>query len=90
MTEDFQLALVLMGVGMITVFVVLILVTIFGDVIIKVVNRFIPEAPKMAARDAAPPPSSSNNIEPNKLAAIVAAVDIVTKGKGKVTNVKRL
>jgi oxaloacetate decarboxylase gamma subunit len=73
-------ALMLLGVGMITVFIILTLVVLLGNLLIILVNRFIPEKAKIITK-------STENISNKKLAAIVAAVDIVTKGRGKVTGV---
>ncbi len=74
-------ALSLLVVGMITVFVVLALVVMTGNLLIRIVNAFAKEIP------VAPSPSS---IDPNKLAAITAAVEIATGGKGKITKVERV
>jgi hypothetical protein len=40
-----------------------------------------------------PPPDDAEkgkHIDPKKLAVIVAAVDIVTKGKGKIANIEKI
>jgi oxaloacetate decarboxylase gamma subunit len=85
--SEMGVAFELLGVGMITVFVILALVVLIGNLIILYVNKFIGE-------DHKPPTISSGNpeaeINSKKLAAIVAAVKIVTSGAGRVTNVKKL
>jgi len=68
-------ALTLLAIGMITVFVILTLVVLVGNLLIKVVNRLTPE-------DRA-------EISPRKLAAITAAVEVVTEGKGKVSRIEK-
>ncbi len=85
MSENFELALQLLGIGMLTVFTILLLVIIIGNTIIKFVNRFIPEAPKVVANRR----GISNGISSGKMAAIVAAVQIATNGKGKVTSIEK-
>ena len=93
MTENLQEALLLLAVGMVTVFFILSMVVFSGKALILFVNRFVPTpqlqevkpAPVLTENDATP-----STIEPQKLAAIVAAVENVTKGKGKVTSVEKL
>ncbi|HCY42990.1 MAG TPA: hypothetical protein DHV48_16885 [Prolixibacteraceae bacterium] len=80
------IAFELLGVGMITVFVILALVVILGNGIIMFVNKFIGEEPKVQAVDSSSPVVTIN---PQKLAAIVSAVSNVTKGAGRVTNVEK-
>ena len=46
MSENISEALMLMGVGLATVFAVLGLVIAFGNLLIKAVNRFAPEEEK--------------------------------------------
>ncbi|MFO7868125.1 MAG: oxaloacetate decarboxylase [Bacteroidales bacterium] len=77
-------ALMLLVVGMLTVLITLIMVTIVGNAIILFVNKFMPEAAKSVVRV-----QSSSSIEGNKLAAIVSAVDIATKGKGKIVDIQK-
>lgn len=85
MNEGFSTALMLLAVGMITVFTILAFIVIFGTVLISLVNKFIPEAKiSVAVRRKAPV-----TIDPRKLAAIVSAVDIVTEGKAKVTSITK-
>jgi len=75
----------LLAVGMITVFTILALIVIFGNVLISLVNKFVPEAKvSVVVRRKAPVV-----IDPRKLAAVVSAIDIVTEGKAKVTSIKR-
>ena len=84
MSEDFNTALMLMAVGMITVFLILALIVLLGNGLILFINRFFPE------KIPEPRNSGSKSIHPKKLAAIVAAVDLVTRGKGKVDTIKKL
>jgi len=86
MDEGFSTALMLLAVGMITVFTILALIVIFGNILISLVNKFIPETKvsKMVSMVA------QGAIEPQKMAAIVSAVDIVTEGKAKVTSITKV
>ncbi len=86
MSESFNTALMLLGVGMITVFTILALIVLFGNLLIIFVNRYFPERKTPSAMSVA---GRSGTIDPRKLAAIVSAVDVVTEGKGKVTSVTR-
>ena len=85
MSENFELALQLLGIGMVTVFTILVLVILIGNIIIKFVNRFIPEAPKVVSSRG----RSSGGISSGKMAAIVAAVQMATNGKGSVTSIEK-
>jgi len=85
MSEDMNTALMLLAVGMITVFVVLSCVVLLGNLLIKFVNRFVPLAVASSAKQA-----TSHSIAPAKIAAISTAVKIFTKGKGTVSSVQKL
>ena len=76
----------LLAVGMITVFTILALIVIFGNILVSLVNRYFPEAKVENLTGDTP----GKTIESSKMAAIVAAVDIVTKGKAKVTSIKKV
>ena len=75
--ENLETALLLMVVGMATVFVILLIV----------IYKYAPEevVPVKQTSSQAPVP-----IPGNILAAITAAVNVVTQGKGKVTKVEKL
>lgn len=84
--ENFQTGLLLMVVGMVTVFLILLIVIYLGKLLICLVNKYAPEeivAPK--GRPASAPALIPGNI----LAAITAAVNVVTHGKGKVVKVEK-
>ena len=86
MDEGFSTALMLLAVGMITVFTILALIVIFGNILISLVNKFIPEAKisRVVNRVA------QGAIDPRKMAAIVSAVDVVTEGKAKKTSISKV
>ncbi|MEQ8581078.1 MAG: hypothetical protein RIC30_08725 [Marinoscillum sp.] len=77
MDSTLSTAFSLLGIGMITVFVVLLLVVITGNLLIRVVNRLAPVP-------------ADDQLEKTRLAAITAAVSIFTEGKGHVTRVEKL
>lgn len=86
--ENLNTALLLMVVGMATVFVILLIVIYLGKGLIALVNKVAPEeevpARKVAAQQGPAP------IPANILAAINGAVSVVTHGKGKVAKVERV
>ena len=85
MNGNFEIALQLLGVGMLTVFLILFIVVFLGNVIIRFVNKFLPPAqPKLAVSK-----TTNTGIDSGKMAAIVAAVQAVTNGKGKVVKVEK-
>ena len=80
------IAFELMGVGMITVFVILALVVVVGRLIIMFVNRFIGPDNKSQIKSNG---NATAAISSKKLAAIVSVVNLVTKGTGRVTDIKK-
>ena len=87
MSDEFNTAFLLLAVGMITVFTILALIVVLGNWLIRIINRFFSEK---AVAIIKPVGIHTTEIQSNKLAAIVAAVDITTKGRGKVSSVKKL
>jgi oxaloacetate decarboxylase gamma subunit len=74
MDIEFSTALSLLAIGMITVFVVLALVVLTGNLLIRIVNRISPE---------------QDGIAPAKIAAITAAVGAFTQGRGRITKIEK-
>ena len=85
--ENIETAILLMVVGMATVFVILLIVIYLGKLLISLVNKYAPEEVAHVNREAQRGPAP---IPGNILAAITAAVNVVTQGKGKVTKVEKL
>ncbi len=81
---NFQEALVLMGVGMLTVFLVLLLVILVGNILIWVVNKFVPEEQKVAKA------TTVAAVAPQVSEAIAKAVEQLTAGKGKVEKIEKI
>jgi len=85
--SDLGLALQLMGIGMITVFIILSLVVLIGNLIIRFVNKYLPEEVSAKVQRVT---AQAGEFNRKKVAAIVSAVKIVTEGKGHVTKVEKL
>jgi len=82
--HDLFVALELMVVGMVTVFLILMLVVFIGNLIIRIVNQYFPE-PEITKPKAVRPELD------NKLVSVItAAVKVVTHGKGRVTRIEKL
>lgn len=84
MSDEFNMALSLLGVGMITVFIVLAFVVIVGNLLITFVNRFVP-----STVENTPQRNNSSNISPAKIAAIKSAIEEMTEGKGEVLKIEK-
>ena len=84
---DFGMALQLMGIGMITVFIILSLVVLIGNLIIRFVNKYLPEEISRKVESVAGKTAAFN---PRKMAAIVSAVKITTGGRGQVSKIETL
>ena len=85
--ENLETAFLLMVVGMATVFVILLIVIYLGKLPISLVNKYAPEEVVSVKQTSSQAPVP---IPGNILAAITAAVNVVTQGKGKVTKVEKL
>lgn len=84
MEQGLNSALTILGVGMITVFLILWLVVVIGNLIIRITNKFWPSADLPAKGSG-----TVTSIPSGTLAAIVAAVEAVTGGRGKVTGIEK-
>ena len=85
--ENLETAFLLMVVCMATVFVILLIVIYLGKLLISLVNKYAPEEVVSVKQTSSQAPVP---IPGNILAAITAAVNVVTQGKGKVTKVEKL
>ncbi len=84
--ENLSTAFMLMAVGMVTVFIILLVVIILGKLLTALVNKYAPAEEVAPAKQSKAPVAIPGNI----LAAITAAVNVVTQGKGKVTKVEKM
>jgi len=90
--ENFQTGLLLLGVGMPTVFVVLLIVIYLGKGLIALVNKYAPEEVIVKKQVAAPVGAAvqTGGLSNQETAAVVSAVSMVTGGKGKVTKIEKI
>ena len=79
--ENIGLGLVLMIVGMVTVYLILLIVIFGSTLMIRIVNRIAP------AETAKPAPPA---LEPATRQVLEAAVAQLTGGKGRITNITTL
>ena len=86
--ENIGLALQLMVVGMVTVFIILMIVIQLGIWLIQIDNKVAPEEPVTPKRK--PAPGMATAIDAQTLAVIREAVSQITGGKGSVSKVERL
>ncbi len=86
--ENLSFGLMLMAIGMITVFAILLIVIYLSKLLIAIVNKVAPE--EVVAKKSASVAASPVVIDPNTMAAIKGAVNIVTGGKGKVMKVEKI
>ncbi|HCC52979.1 MAG TPA: oxaloacetate decarboxylase [Porphyromonadaceae bacterium] len=88
--DNFELGLLLMVVGMTTVFAILLLVIGLGKGLIFLVNKYAPEEAVTSKAMRNPSAGSGNsNLPGQTTAAIVAAVSALTGGNGKVTKIEK-
>ncbi len=99
MNENLSEAFIILAVGMITVFIILALVVLTGQVLIRVTNKY---APPHVVKDNGSSsiiqpesttsilPHSTNTFNKKKLAAIVGAVEHLTLGKGRVDKIEKI
>jgi oxaloacetate decarboxylase gamma subunit len=79
MGDNLESALSLLMIGMITVFIVLALVVAIGNILIIIINKYFSKEPTL-----------TQNINPQKLAAISAAVESVSDGQARIQKIEKL
>ncbi len=90
--ENIGTGLLLLVVGMITVFTILMIVIYLGKGLIVLVNKYAPEEVIIKKQPAVRPSVSApaGGISGQTTAAIVAAVSMTTAGQGKVTRIEKI
>ena len=90
MEDTFSNAIVILLIGMLTVFFILVLVMWSGNLLIQITNRLAPVAEISAP--AIPPKSSAEAlpISKKKLAAISAVISTVSGGKARIEKIEKL
>jgi oxaloacetate decarboxylase gamma subunit len=82
--DNLGIGLLLMVVGMVTVFIILLIVIYLSKILISLVNKF---APSEEPVKVSPQRAIADN---ESVAAIKAAVKVLTAGKGKVVKIEKL
>lgn len=90
--ENIEIGLLLMVVGMATVFVILLIVIYLGKGLIMVVNKYAPEEEtvKKVTKTSAAVTAPMNTLSAQETAVIVSAVSVATRGLGKVVKIEKL
>ncbi len=85
--ENIQEGLILLGVGMPTVFIILILIIYMSKGLIALVNKYVPA--EVIQKKAVPAmASATGQVDGQTTAAIILSVSLLTAGKGKVTKIE--
>lgn len=84
--DKFIEALLLMAIGMATVFVVLLIIIFLGGLLIKTVNKFFPEEIKPVAKAAAAVQTVDQNIQE----AINKAIMAISGGKKQAQKIEKI
>lgn len=90
--ENIETGLLLMVVGMATVFVILLIVINLGKALIWAVNKYAPEeeGTKKVVKVATAVTSPADVLSAQETAVIVSAVSMATQGLGKVVKIEKL
>ena len=82
MQQEILNVLIILSIGMTTVFAILFLIVVAGSLLVRTVNRFA--ITKKVFVNAA------EKIDPRKLAVISSVVHNITGGKGNVSHIEKL
>ncbi|PHN07729.1 OadG family protein [Flavilitoribacter nigricans] len=88
MNADLQTALSVFLIGMLTVFVVLTLVIYTGKLVIWMVNRTVSREEARHLADHHRREAQLGEAQHHHLPAIIAAVDTITQGKGRIESIE--
>lgn len=80
--ENLQTGLILLMVGMVTVFTILLLLIILGKYLIIFVNKYFPEDETVSNKKTTQSPTLSSIIE--------ETIKTITNGKGKVKSIEKI
>ena len=83
MTENLEIGVQLLFVGMISVFAILGFVVIVGKILIFSVNKFSSASPK-------PVIPKVKAIDNKHVAVLTSVVHLVTEGKGQINSIKKI
>lgn len=85
--DNFWESLTLMGVGIATVFAVLLLIIFLGNLLVSFINKYMPEEEAKPSAQAAQPAAA---VDPNVAMAINLAINKLTAGKSKAEKIERI
>lgn len=92
--ENLEIGLLLMVVGMTTVFAILLIVIYLGKALIVLVNKYIPEEivvkKQVTSQKVTGQTTSTTSITNQTTAAIVSAVSMVTASQGNVIKIEKI
>lgn len=91
--ENIEIGFLLMAVGMTTVFAILLIVIYLGKGLISLVNRYAPEEAensRKANKPAPVVPTASAILPEQEIAAVAAAVSLLTHGQGRITKIEKI
>lgn len=88
--ENIETGLLLMVVGMTTVFAILLIVINLGKGLITLVNKYAPEEVVVKKQTTTNVARTGSSVAGKTTAAIVAAVSMTTGGQGKVTKIEKV
>jgi len=87
MEANMQTALLLMMIGMVTVFAILLLVVLCSKLMIIIINTYFQE---LIDIEPLPHPSRGHMHDPKKISIIIAAVEAITAGKGRIKEIRKM
>lgn len=90
MADEIQTAFSLLLIGMLTVFAVLAIIVGVGKVLILSLNRLAGDTGVSGKRQPFVARKSSHDLHTKKVAAIAAAVELLTNGEGRIRNIERM
>lgn len=84
MESNITNAFLLLIIGMITVFIVLLLVVVSGKILIYLINKYAP------AHETKRLLRPKNTLDPKIIAVMTGVVEHVSKGKGALVSIKKI
>ena len=90
MNPDINTALILLLVGMLSVFAVLAILVVSAKVLINLLNRWHNDETDVVKRVRRSEQSFTDSIEKKKMVAIMTAIDVISNGKGRVTHIEKI
>lgn len=86
MEDSFSNAFVILLIGMLTVFFILLLVMLCGNLLIKITNKFAAVVEEVSMVN----PSASSSISKKKIAAITAVISELSGGTAIIKKIEKI